>query len=125
MNTEIKRNIINEEPYTEVDYPFLLKRKFSTLGSILELSTKGPITTFVPDDSMRDLLGFNKTTIFEEYNISSNPVDILSIDKRFLECNIAQGKIFNGKRSGIIHNFTMDVDPSYKYTEIFRGRMQW
>ena len=33
--------------------------------------------------------------------------------------------IFRGKRSGIIHNFTMDVDPGYKYIEHFRGEMQW
>ena len=32
---------------------------------------------------------------------------------------------FRGKRSGIIHNFTMDVDPGYKYTEKFRGGITW
>ena len=29
--------------------------------------------------------------------------------------------IFEGKRTGIIHNFTTDVDPGYKYIETFRG----
>ena len=33
--------------------------------------------------------------------------------------------IFRGKRSGIIHNFTMDVDPGYKYIGTFRGGVQW
>ena len=33
--------------------------------------------------------------------------------------------IFIGKRSGIIHNFTMDNDPGYKYIEKFRGGVQW
>ena len=33
--------------------------------------------------------------------------------------------IFKGKRSGIIHNFTMDVDPEYKYIEKFQGGVQW
>ena len=32
---------------------------------------------------------------------------------------------FRGKRSGIIHNFTMDVDAGYKYNERFRGGVQW
>ena len=27
--------------------------------------------------------------------------------------------IFTGKRSGIIHNFTIDFDPGYKYIEKF------
>ena len=33
--------------------------------------------------------------------------------------------IFKGKRSGIFHNFTLDVDPGYKYIEIFRDGVQW
>ena len=32
---------------------------------------------------------------------------------------------FKRKRSGIIHNFTMDVDPGNKYIEKFRGGVQW
>ena len=125
LNNEIKRIIIDERHYTEVDYPFTIKPNFSTLGSIIEISTQGPVITLVPDDSMGDLLGFNKTTIREEYNLSPNPVDILSFDNIFLECNIAQGMTFRGKRSGIIHNFTMDFDPGYKYIEKFRGGVQW
>ena len=122
---EIKRIIIDEEHYTEANYPFTIKPKFSTLGSIIEISTQGPVITFVPDDSIRDLLGFNRTTIFEEYNLSPNPVDILSFDNIFLESNIARGMLFRGKRSGIIHKFTMDVNPGYKYNEKFRGGVHW
>ena len=33
--------------------------------------------------------------------------------------------IFKCKRSGIFHNFTLDVDPGYKYNENFRGGVQW
>ena len=29
--------------------------------------------------------------------------------------------IIDGKRTGIIHNFTMDVDPGYRYIEKFRS----
>ena len=66
LNNEIKRIIINEEHCTEANYPFSIKPNFSTLGSIIEISTQGPVITFVPDDSIRDLLGFNKTKIFDE-----------------------------------------------------------
>ena len=124
MNDEIKRNIIDEGHYTEANHPFTIKPNFSTLGSIIENSTQGQIITFVPDGSIGDILGFNKTTIFEEYILSSNPVDILSFDNIFFECDIAQGMIFKGKRSGIFPNFTMDVDPGYKYIEKFRGGVQ-
>ena len=42
----------------------------------------------------------------------------------FLECDIAQGMIFKGKRRGINHNFTGDVNPGHKYIEKLRGGVQ-
>ena len=33
--------------------------------------------------------------------------------------------IFKGKRTGVIMNFTMDVDPGYKYIEKFHCAVQW
>ena len=79
----------------------------------------------MPDDTIRDILGFNKTTTYEEYNLSPNPVDILSIDNIFLESNFAQGMIFQSKQSEIILNFTSDVNTGYKYIKKFRGGVQW
>ena len=125
LNNEIKRIIIDEGHYTEANYPFTIKPNFSTLGSIIEISPQGSIISFMFDDSIKDLLGFNARTLYEEYTPSDHPVDIISFDNIFLECNIAQGMIFKGKRSGVIHNFTMDVDPGYKYIEKFRGGVQW
>ena len=63
MNNEIKRRIIVEGHYTEANYPFTIKPNFLTRGSIITKSTYRPIITFQHDDSMTDLLGFNKTTI--------------------------------------------------------------
>ena len=77
------------------------------------------------DDSIKDLLGFNARTLYEEYTPSNIPVDILSFDNIFLECDISNGMIFKGKRRGILMNFTMDVDPGYKYIEKFHGGVQW
>ena len=125
LNDEIKRIIIDKNYYTLENYPFTIKPNFSTLGSIIEISPQGAVITFVHDDSIGNLPGFSKTTKFEEYNLSQNPVDILSFDNIFIETDIAKGLIFKGKRSGIIHNFTMDVDPGYKYIERFRRGIQW
>ena len=125
LNNEIKRIIIEKGHYNETSYPFIIKPNFSTLGSIIELLTPGPQISFVFDDSIGNLLGFDDIFVWGKYNLSDNPVDILSFDNIFIECNIAQGMIFKGKRSGIIHNFTMDVDPGYKYIEKFRGGVQW
>ena len=125
LNDEIKRIIIDRGVYTEANYPFKLKPNFITLGSIIEITDPEAAISFKPSDSIGSLLGFNKRTKYEEYNLSDNPVDILSFDNIFLECDIAEGMIFRGRRSGIFHNFTTDVDPGYKYIEKFRGNFQW
>ena len=77
------------------------------------------------DDSIRDPLGFHAITFYEKYFLSPCPVDIPSFDNIFLECDIAQGMIFKGERSGIFLNFTMDVDRGYKYIEKFSGVFTW
>ena len=125
LNNEPKRIIIDEEHHTKSDYPFTIKPKFPTLGSIIEISTQGRVIIFVPDDSIRDLLEFDKITIYEEDNLSPNPVDIMSFDLIFLECDIAQGMIFKGRRSSIRFNWTMTIDPGYKYVERFHGGVSW
>ena len=77
------------------------------------------------DDSKRDLLGFNPRTIYEEYDLSANPVDILSFDNIFLECNIIQGMFFKGKRCGIVHKFNMAVDAGYKCNAKLHEGVLW
>ena len=76
LNNEIKWKIIDEGYYTKSNYPFSKKPNFSTLGSIIEISPQGPIFSFVFDDSIRHLIVFNARTIYDEYNLSPNPVDI-------------------------------------------------
>ena len=125
INSEIKRIIIEKGYYTEIDYPFRITPNFSTLGSIVEILAPGPMISFVFDDSIGTLLGFNEILLWGKYNLSDNPVDILSFDNIFIETDIAQGMIFRGKRTGIIQNLTMDVSPGYKYIEKFRGGIQW
>ena len=125
LDKELRRIIISEEHYTQASYPFKIKPNFSTIGSIIEISPQGPIISFMFDDSIRDLLGFNARTLYEEYNLSPDPVDILSFKNIFIETDIAKGMIFKGKRSGILMNFTMSVSPGYKYICRFEGGVQW
>ena len=101
LNTEIKRIIIDKGFFTIEDYPFRIKPNFNTLGSVIELKPFGPIKgqiiSFVFNDCIGKLLGFNETILYKEYNISSDPVDILSFDNFFKHTDIAQGRIFKGK----------------------------
>ena len=89
LNNEIKRIIIDKGYYTEALNPFSILPNFITLGSVIEISPQGPVISFMFNDSIKDLLGFNARTLYEEYNLSPNPVDILSFDNIFLECDIA------------------------------------
>ena len=125
LNGEIRRIIINEGHYTDENYPFFIKPDFETLGSIIEISPHGPIITFNPHDSIGSLLDFRKNNVYEEYNISPNQVDIISFDNIFIETDIAERMIFRGRRTGIIFNWQLDVNPGYKYIHKFRGGLQW
>ena len=66
LNNEIRRIIIDEEHYTESDYPFQNKPNLSTLGSIIEVSPQGPIISFVFHDIIRSLPGFHETLLYKE-----------------------------------------------------------
>ena len=124
MNKELKRILIDKGYYSENDYPFAIKPNFSPLGSIIQIQPQGSKFGFVFADTIRNLLGFNETILYEEYNISPKPVDILSFDNIFIHTDIAQGKIFKGKKSGIIRNLTMDVHSREKHIEKFRVSIQ-
>ena len=124
FQTKIKELIIENGDATKENYPFLIKPNYSNNHSIIEI-VDGWEIDFTKDKTIRDVLGFSKRIINEEINFSENPVEIINFDNVFIETNIAKGMIINGKRTGIIHNFTMDVNPGYRYIEKFRGGVQW
>ena len=125
LNDGIERLIIDEGHYTEISYPITIKPNTSTLWSIIEISPKGFIISFMFDDSVKDLLQFHAVTLNEKYNLSNNPADILSIDNISLECDIAQGMIFKGRKSNFILIRTITVNPGYNYVEKFSGGIHW
>ena len=125
MSERIKRNFVEKVYFTNENFPFIIKAIFSTLGNIIESSPKGPIISFASDDSFRNLLGFRETILYKEYNLSDILVDILSIDKIFLKCDLAQGMIFQGRKSNIIHNWTKTGNPGYKCVEKISGGISW
>ena len=50
-----------EDPYTGEDFPVSIKPNFPTLASVIEVSNQGSLVSFVQDDSIRILLGFDPT----------------------------------------------------------------
>ena len=55
LNDEFKMNVIDKQHYTKLNYSFTIKPNFSTLGSIIGISTRGPVITFVHDDSIKEI----------------------------------------------------------------------
>ena len=102
---------IGEDLFTEANYPFKIKPNFSTLRSNIEISPQGPIISFMFNDSIRDLLRFNARTLYQQYNLSLDPVDIILFNNITIEADIAKGMIFKSKRSGTIMNLIMSVSP--------------
>ena len=68
LNKEIRRIIIDEGHFTESNYPFTIQPNFSTIGSIIEISLQEPIISFMFDDSIRNLLGFNAEHLMKTIN---------------------------------------------------------
>ena len=125
LSDEIKRNIIDKGHYTESNYPFIIKLNFSTLGSIVEIYQTGAIISFVKENIIGKLLGFDETISYNEYNQSINPVDIISVDNIFIGTDFAKRMIFRERRNGNIMNFTMQVSPGYNFVNRFDGGVQW
>ena len=94
------------------------------IPSVMEISPQGPIIWLMFDNSIRDILRFNAGTFFEEYNLSTNPVDTISFNNIFIETDIAKGIISKGKRSGIKMKLTMSFSPRYIYVRRFGGGIQ-
>ena len=63
LNDQIKRIKIEDGYFTEAEYPFKIKPIHSTLCSTIEFFRQKPLISFISDDSIKDLLGFNANTI--------------------------------------------------------------
>ena len=55
LDKEIRRTIIDEGYYSEVEYPFKIKPNFSVLGSLIESQAQGPKFGSVFDDTIGNL----------------------------------------------------------------------
>ena len=86
--------IFFEEGYFQASTnPFKIKPNFSTLGSIIEISSNilGSQNVLTLDHSIKDLLGFKAEVKHEVFDLWDYPVDILGFGNFFQERDISQG----------------------------------
>lgn len=74
---------------------------------------------FKPNDSIRDILGFDNVLLAEDkVHESSRPVNISEVNVLQIECNIATGSYKNGQPVHMIHEFFPQVPPGFKIVEV-------
>ena len=111
-NLEIERLMVLNGDFDGQSFPFTIKPNFQTQGSIMEIED-GWEVDFIYAGTLRIILEFDARIVSGKNNLSDHLVDIISFANFFVD--VARGMIVNGKRSDPIHNFTMDVNPGYKY----------
>lgn len=73
---------------------------------------------FIPEDSLRDLLGFNPAILHPNYlHTSARSVDISRASSLFVRCNITTGSYTGNKQDHTIYQFSLNVPPGYKILE--------
>ena len=88
----MKRKIIDEGHALEEAYPFKIKPNFSALGSIIQ-EEPGWQFNFMLVNQMPHVVGTYPVKKYDEYNLSPNPVDKLSVNITFFETDMAQEMI--------------------------------
>lgn len=113
---EIKK--INEEIQRKMGTPGItISVDRSTSKSTL-LIKKDIIIDFTIENSLREMLGFDKKFITEGFHKSDHIVQITNFSTINIECNIIQNSYINGKQSNIIYSFpSYTVPVGYKIIE--------
>ncbi len=123
INDEIHRQLeLNDDVFNDPEddgYPIELSANLSTQKSIIELKTAPNINSpfqvnLTATNSIASLLGFDSRILVDEYNLSENKVNIITIDKIHLCCDFIEGSILNGLPSSILFSFVLDAGPGYK-----------
>lgn len=68
----------------------------NTLRAIMELEN-GYVVDYRPDNSLRDMLGFDAQLYSSEFNQSSNPVNIMKVNSFLVKADIISGSYVNGQ----------------------------
>ena len=127
LSDEIEGNKFKKGCFTPELYPFKITPNFSTLGGFIEIKPNfiGSGISFLHDDSRREFLRFDSVVIYDQYNLSHNPVEILSFDNMFMETNIAQGMTFQIDLQPILINLRWTLIPvidTFENSEVvFKG----
>lgn len=91
---------------------FTLRANNNTLRAEIKCSED---IHFEKPNSLASLLGFEKKVYVKNtLHISSNPINIISVNIIRVDCNIVRGSFHNGVEGHTIHEFYPTSEPGYK-----------
>jgi len=67
--------------------------------------------------SLAPLLGFNAVVLTAGYNVSPNPVDIITINQILVNCDIIGNSYLNSSPFPAIYSFSINVNSGERFTE--------
>ena len=130
INDEIKRQMevnghTKNNPSEYDDYYIHLEANDNTQKSIIIILDTNYSVDLTPSNSLASLLGFVPRILTGSYNTSENKVDIISFNNVFIYCDIVRGAYWNGKRTHILHSFSLNVSPGFRFVDKFYGGISY
>jgi len=88
-----------------------------TLGSVVNITPALTGVDFTISNSLASLLGFGSVEMGTGYNISPNPVDIITINQILVNCDIIGNLYLNNSPFPAIYSFPINVSTGERFTE--------
>jgi len=88
-----------------------------TLGSVVDIKPAATRVDFTVAYSLAPLLGFNSVILTAGYNVSPNPVDIITINQILVNCDMIGNSYLNNSPFPAICSFPINVNTGERFTE--------
>jgi len=88
-----------------------------TLGSVVNITPATIKVDFTVANSLASLLGFTSVVLSAGYNVSPNPVNIITIHQILIKCDIIGNSYLNGAPFPSIYSFPINVNTGERFTE--------
>jgi len=88
-----------------------------TLGSIVDIKPATTRVDFTVANSLAPLLGFNAVVLTAGYNVSPNPVDIITINQILVNYDIIGNSYLKSSLFPAIYSFQINVNSGERFTE--------
>jgi len=88
-----------------------------TLGSVVNITPATTKVDFTVANSLASLLGFTSVVLSAGYNVSPNPVNIITINQILVNCDIIGNSYLNGAPFPSIYSFPINVNTGERFTE--------